>query len=86
MEEKQIVILRMETTGTIPRAGKSGESGKLLHGKFDHLEGNKEFSHEELHKVWWEICWKCYNLPGKFTFCPALTIPDPWGAYKWVHR
>ena len=25
--------------------GKSGESGKLLPGKFDHLEGNYDFSH-----------------------------------------
>ena len=30
--------------------GKSRESGKLLCGKFDHLEENKEFSHEEIHQ------------------------------------
>ena len=29
--------------------GKSGESGKLLPGKFDHLEGNYDFSHKEIH-------------------------------------
>ena len=32
------------------RAGKSGESGKLLPGKFDHLEGNYEFSQKEIHR------------------------------------
>ena len=54
------------------RAGKSGESGKLLPGKFDHLEGNYDFSPKELHKTLWEICWKCKLLPGKFAFFPDL--------------
>ena len=31
--------------------GKSGESGKLLPGKFDHLEGNYEFQHTEIHNL-----------------------------------
>ena len=30
------------------RAGKSEESGKLLPGEFDHLEGNYDFSHKEI--------------------------------------
>ena len=29
--------------------GKSGESGKLLPGKFDQLEGIYDFSHKEIH-------------------------------------
>ena len=33
------------------RVGKSVESGKLLPGKFDHLEGNCDFSHQEIHKT-----------------------------------
>ena len=50
--------------------------GKSLPGKFEHLEGNYDFSHQEIHKTWWEFIWKCNHLPGKFTFCPALLTYD----------
>ena len=56
--------------------GKGGEFGKLFLWKFDHLEGSYDFSHEEIHKTWWDICLKCNYLPGKFTFFPALLMTD----------
>ena len=39
-----IHLARGLATNVDVRAGKSGESGKLLPGKFDHLEGNYDFS------------------------------------------
>ena len=55
---------------------KVGNLGSSFPGNLtvDHLEGNYDFSHKEIHKKWWEICLKCNYLPGKFTFCPALMM------------
>ena len=47
-----MLLSSVDCTSTV---GKSGESGKLLPGKFDHFEGNYDFSHKEIHKTLKEI-------------------------------
>ena len=65
-------IYRVTCSG-IGRAGKSGESGKLQPRKFEHLEGNYDFSPKEIHTTKWEI------FVGNVNFFPGnLHFFQPW--------
>ena len=46
-----IDLVRVSIASIFCTVGRSVESGKLLPGKFDHLEENYDFSYKEIHET-----------------------------------
>ena len=64
----------LSSTATV---GQSGESGKLLPGKFDHFEGNYDFSHTEYIRQSGKFVGNVNFFPGNLHFFqPWSSVPN----------